>query len=200
MSVFNIGDKLRLKAERKANHPEAFHGRLTVDSTSLGNSYVGVVAEDGKIAGFFESELEADGFRVGDRVEFTDDYFGKARVGDQAVVTATFFDPKHSDDDLVDIRLDDGRKMGAYVWRLKHVPAPVAIEAEEQEPEAQPVTYRIYVNNQIGKTEYPSLESAKAAALLHGNDGEEFSIWEVVKVADYRVKVTKGLETVDAAD
>lgn len=73
------------------------------------------------------------------------------------------------------------------------------VEAVEAEPEAQPVTYRICVGNVIGKTEYPSEESAKQAALLHGKDGEEFSIWEVVKVADFRVKVTKSVEPVEAA-
>ena len=72
----------------------------------------------------------------------------------------------------------------------------VHIEAVEAEPEPQPVMYRICVDNRIGTTEYWSVEEAKAAALLHGEAEEEFSIWEVVKIADFRVKVKKSLEAV----
>jgi hypothetical protein len=58
------------------------------------------------------------------------------------------------------------------------------------------VTYRICVDNKIGTTEYPSVAAAEQAAILHGKDGETFSIWETVMVADYRVKVTKSVEIV----
>jgi hypothetical protein len=52
------------------------------------------------------------------------------------------------------------------------------------------------VDNKIGTTEYPSVAAAEQAAILHGKDGETFSIWETVMVADYRVKVTKSVEIV----
>jgi hypothetical protein len=72
----------------------------------------------------------------------------------------------------------------------------VSSEAVEAEPEAQPVHYRICVGTTIGTTEYPTQEAALDAAKLHGDDGEQFSIFEVVKIADYRVKVEKSLEAV----
>jgi hypothetical protein len=200
---FKVGDKLRLKADRKSKHPEAFHGRLVVDAL-LGSNYVGVKNDKGNEGGFFPSELESDGFRVGDRVEFTEDYGWNrgrpnAAVGDQGTVTGTEnAEPGTDAKQLVYADMDSGNLVSAFDFRMKHAEAPKV--AEESAPEPQPVTYRICVRNDIGKTEYPSEAAAREAALLHGKDGEEFSIWEVVMVAEYKVKVTKSLEAVDAAD
>jgi uncharacterized protein YodC (DUF2158 family) len=190
---FKVGDKVRLTADRKSKHPEALHGRLTVDS--LLGMHIGVSTEDGKFAGFFPRELEADGFRVGDRV-VSPQYSHSKVWGGTLIVSDTWSDGGVS----CFCEGEDERSSGYFeATELKHAPASPAPVAIEQEPEPQPVTYRICVGSTIGKTEYPSLETAKAAALLHGKDGEEFSIWEVVKVADFRVKVTKSLETVEAA-
>jgi hypothetical protein len=120
-------------------------------------------------------------FKVGDRVEFTEDYTDKTLTGTRAVITEVL-------GDVVGGTTDAGVNFSAFPRRLK------LVEAQEQEPEAQPVTYRICVGSNIGTTEYLSLEAAKEAALQHGNDKEEFSIFEVVKIADYRVKVEKSLE------
>ncbi|SAK95735.1 hypothetical protein AWB76_07184 [Caballeronia temeraria] len=186
---FKVGDKVRLKAEYKVHHPEAFHGRLTVDS-GLG-SHWGVTAADGKQAGFFLSELEADGFRVGDRVVAPG--WSCSKVWSGVLTVEKDYDGEGACFQCA----NPTGVLGAFgAEDLEFAPA---LEAVESEPEAQPVTYRICVNNTIGKTEYPSLEAAKAAALLHGSDGEEFSIWEVVQVAEYKVKVTKSLEPVEAA-
>jgi hypothetical protein len=131
-------------------------------------------------------------FKVGDRVEFVEDYVGLAKEGEQGTV-------KHVDEEwytedsrhatqLVKVELDSGIRTTCFNFRLK------IVEAEEQEAEPQPVTYRICVGSNIGTTEYLSLEAAKEAALQHGIDKEAFSIFEVVKIADYRVKVEKSLE------
>jgi hypothetical protein len=195
---FKVGDKVRLKANFKSTHPAAFHERLVVDMLLQGSPYVGVKTENGNEAGFFPSELEADGFRVGDRVEFTENYDEDAKNGDRGTVTLVIPKERYGDDaDLVHVKLDKGGNSAAFAFRMQHAPAVVAVE---QEPEPQPVTYRICVNNQIGTTEYPSQAAAEQAAILHGKDGETFSIFECVLIADYRVKVTKSLEAVDAAD
>ena len=68
---------------------------------------------------------------------------------------------------------------------------------EEPEGEAvvpaAPKDFRLAVDGKIGTTVYESLEAAKEAALKHGMKDEKFSIFEVVKIADYSVKVTKEL-------
>ena len=131
-------------------------------------------------------------FAVGDRVEFVMDYAEYACEGDRGVVKAV--EPENEgegpDEALVHVDLRNGcPAIAAFAYRLKHVLEPADVDA-------QPVTYRIAVGQTIGTTEYPSLEAAKEAALEHGSDKEEFSVFEVVKVADYRVKVTKDLETI----
>jgi hypothetical protein len=184
---FKIGDKLRLKAEVKGTHPSAFHDRLVVDTDGYTHDgRVGVEAPNGAPGDFYPSELEADGFRVGDRVEFVEDYSSTLTMGVKATVT------RLGDDDILYVSADNGTLGSCFSMRVKHVEE--VVEGVEQEPEAQPVTYRICVGNQIGTTEYPSVAAAEQAAILHGKDGEQFSIWETVMVADYRVKVTKSLE------
>jgi hypothetical protein len=187
---FKVGDKVRLKAHRMAGHPEAFHGRLIVDDTRLGN-HIGVETEEGIIGGFFPSELEADRFREGDRV-VSPEYAGVGRTFNGELIV----DKMWEDGDIT-CKNAEGIKGIFSAEELRFAPEVIAVE---QEPEPQPVTYRICVDNQIGTTEYPSQAAAEQAAILHGNDGETFSIWETVMVADYRVKVTKSLESVDAAD
>jgi hypothetical protein len=189
ISGYSIGDKVRLKTFNADNHPEAFRGVMTVDSLSPAlKGRVGVQGK-GDIGAFFPAELERDGFRVGDRVEFVEDYSATLTRGVKGTVTGL------SDDGILYVSADNGTRGSCFSMRVKHVEE--VVEVVEQEAEPQPVTYRICVGSTIGKTEYPSLETAKAAALLHGKDGEEFSIWEVVKVADFRVKVTKSLEPVE---
>jgi hypothetical protein len=134
--------------------------------------------------------MEKHEFHIGDRVELIEEYPYWADKGSRGTVTGA------QKLGIVYVDFDAGEKgLGTFTSRLKLVELEVA-EAEEQEPEAQPVTYRICVGSNIGTTEYPSLEAAKEAALVHGNDKEEFSIFEVVKIVDYRVKVTKSLEQV----
>jgi hypothetical protein len=149
---------------------------------------VGVEAPNGAPGDFYPSELEADGFRVGDRVEFVEDYSSTLTMGVKATVT------RLGDDDILYVSADNGTLGSCFSRRVKHVEE--VVEVVEQEAEPQPVTYRICVDGKIGTTEYPSQAAAEQAALLHGKDGEEFSIWETVMVADYRVKVSKSLETV----
>lgn len=134
-------------------------------------------------------------FKVGDRVEFVEEYSKHAGLGDRGIVKAVMpgkspYADSQGATQLCSVRMDSGEEVRAFNVRMK------LVEAVEAAPEPQPVTYRICVGNSIGTTEYPTQDAAKQAALLHGNDGEEFSIWEVVKVADYRVKVSKELEEV----
>jgi hypothetical protein len=183
---FKVGDKVRLKAVEASKHPEAFRGRLVVDSLSPAWSPRIGVQGNGDVGAFYPSELEADGFRVGDRVEFVEDYSSTLTMGVKATVT------RLGDDDILYVSADNGTLGSCFSMRVKHVEE--VVEVVEQEPEPQPVTYRICVGTQIGTTEYPSVAAAEQAAILHGKDGETFSIWETVMVADYRVKVTKSLE------
>jgi hypothetical protein len=194
---FKVGDKLRLKAEVKGTHPSAFHDRLVVDTEGYTHAgRVGVEAPNGAPGDFYPAELEADGFRVGDRV-IAPEYQGNGRPFDGTLTV----DQVWEDGDLTCV--SDGGIRGIFgPTELQHAPVEEVqeVQAVEQEPEARPVTYRICVGTQIGTTEYPSVAAAEQAAILHGKDGETFSIWETVLVADYRVKVTKSLEAVDAAN
>lgn len=123
-------------------------------------------------------------FQIGDRVKFVEDY-QRAAKGTEATVT----DVRDYGGDLdtyFDATLDDGTQThGACVTRAELI---------EQDAEAQPVTFRICVGNVIGSTEHKTLEAALAEAEIHGSNGEQFSVFEVVKIADYRVKVTKEIE------
>jgi hypothetical protein len=186
MSEFKVGDKVRLKTVNADNHPEAFRGVMTVDSLSPAlDGRVGVQGK-GRVGAFFPAELERGGFRVGDRV--VSPGYSYSRIwGGELVVDRVYEDGAISCKNVNDIK-------GIFsADELRFAPEAVAVE---QEPEAQPVTYRICVDNKIGTTEYPSQAAAEQAAILHGKDGETFSIWETVMVADYRVKVTKSVEIV----
>jgi hypothetical protein len=82
---------------------------------------------------------------------------------------------------------DSGKEACAYDIRMKRIDhAPTMVGA--------PVTYRIETNGQIGNREYSCLGAAKDSAIEHGKNGETFSVWEVRKIADYRVKTTTELE------
>jgi hypothetical protein len=192
---FKIGDKLRLKAEVKGTHPSAFHDRLVVDTDGYTHDgRVGVEAPNGALGDFYPAELEADGFRVGDRV-IAPEYQGNGRTFDGTLTV----DQVWEDGDLTCAGAEG--IFGVFApHELQYAPEEIEeaqeVQAVEQEPEARPVTYRICVDNKIGTTEYPSVAAAEQAAILHGKDGETFSIWETVMVADYRVKVTKSVEIV----
>jgi co-chaperonin GroES (HSP10) len=191
---FKVGDKVRLKTVNADNHPEAFRGVMTVDSLSPAlDGRVGVQGK-GRVGAFFPAELERAEFRVGDRV-IAPEYQGNGRTFDGTLTV----DQVWEDGDLTCAGAEG--ILGVFApHELQYAPEEIEeaqeVQAVEQEPEARPVTYRICVDNKIGTTEYPSVAAAEQAAILHGKDGETFSIWETVMVADYRVKVTKSVEIV----
>ncbi|MGC3025869.1 hypothetical protein ACPUER_12065 [Burkholderia sp. DN3021] len=154
-------------------------------------------------------------FKAGDRVQFTTEYFN-AKVGDRGTVLDHDGD-RDLAHRLYDVVLDKGGKTvccfnhrfigiregfaeGDRVEFVEHynryspagsqgtvkrIPPAVAVEAE---PQPEPVTFRICVNGAIGTTEYATDEAAKQAGLQHGDVGEEFAIFEVVKVSSFRVQ------------
>lgn len=132
-------------------------------------------------------------FKERDRVEFTENYGPLVKKGDQGTAIAVYpatsgYAERHGASQLVHVKMDAGSVRVAFNSRMKPL-----VEAVEQEPKAQPVVIRIAVNNIIGSTEYPTVEAALEAAKAHGNNGDEFALFEVVKIADYRVEVSKTL-------
>lgn len=129
-------------------------------------------------------------FQNGDRVIVTNPQYQSWAAGKEGIVTNARYDCL-AGGIAVEVNLEGVRGRLFYEEDLELVP-----EIVEAEVEAQPVHYRICVGTVMGTTEYPSLEAAQDSAKLHGNHEEQFSIFEVVKIADYRVKVTKELETI----
>jgi len=217
---FKVGDKVRLV--NPENSPEEFRGELTVDDVRGFLPRIGVDAGGDQLGAFFPAELKhvsSEGFAAGDRVEFVEKY-STANKGDQGIVSS-ILDPEDGPESIVVVHLDKGDVRQCYPSRLKHVPTTETASAAVLDPAfnsetapvdfdptpwlkkavevavlAQPVTYRICINNRIGDVEYVTLEEAQEAARVHGENGEQFAIFEVVKIADYRVVVTKDLEII----
>lgn len=130
--------------------------------------------------------MKAQEFKVGDRIEFTEDYSIQATKGTTGIVTgiepvAILDDDGRKATQLIHVDVDGGeRHVGVFNIRLKL--------AEENLP-----TFRISVGDKIGNVEYPSVEAAKEAAKLHGKKDEQFGIWEVKLLAEFSVKVTTEL-------
>jgi hypothetical protein len=111
-------------------------------------------------------------FQVGDRVEFTENYSSRAKLGEQG--TVVWFD-----DEFVGLDLDNGsgEVICCYHWRVKHVEAtPV------------PKEFRFFRRSDaaISTDPYESFEEALAAWKAFAQDGQEVEIIEVVSHGSYK--------------
>lgn len=193
---FKKGDRVEFIEDYNSTVEEGEQGTVTAVETEdysedsrHATQLIYVELDSGTRTGCFNFRLKRiEQFKAGDRVvsaEYPE--FGEMRVLEKLGARSVF---------RGQYRCEGNGHTGVFeAEELEHAAQP-PVEAEEQEAEAQPVTFRICVGTTMGTTEYPSLEAAKEAALTHGNAKEEFSIFEVVKIADYRVKVTKELEAV----
>lgn len=183
---FKAGDRIEF-TEDYSRVPLGAEGTVTsVKATTLGDEgesqLVTVDLDRGDTAAAFNGRMKLlveSPFKIGDTVSLKDQ--GEYQGAWSGPMTVTDVYPSGSFGARHPIR-----GVGAFCGQ--HLEAYV-----EPEQEAKPVTFRICVGSTIGTTEYPSLESAKAAALLHGNTDEQFTIFEVLEIASFRVDVKKTL-------